>query len=64
MDNQNSGWNKIAEQEAKGQKKSTFKKNADTAANVTSYVSWIVFLVVFVVVIIALFGTGALDYFF
>jgi len=64
MNTQKSGWEKIAEQENKGQKNANLKKNADTAATTTSYVAWIVFIIVVAIVLIVLFGTRGLNFLF
>lgn len=64
MNNQHSGWDKISEQEAKSTKKTTIKKNADTASSITSYIGWIILIIVIIVVVVVLFGTRGIDLIF
>ena len=45
MENQNSGWDKINQQEEKSVKKTKLKENLDTAAETTSNIAWIVFVI-------------------
>ena len=64
MDEQKTGWDKIAEQERKNLSREQTSKNVENAAEVTSYVGWIVFLIVVIVVVVIFFGAGGVDLIF